>query len=119
MVNARIGQPPPPLLLALWVFPYLTVGCQPGKKLCALGPALAEARAGRCAMGDAPSSMPWAERHCASRPPRTVLMGRTELGPLAIICFPKFSELDRIIANFKNLYKIHLTSKNYKTNFVG
>jgi hypothetical protein len=46
-------------------------------------------------------------------------MGRAEIGPLALICFPEFSELVQIIANFKKLHMIHLTSENYETNFVG
>jgi hypothetical protein len=40
-------------------------------------------------------------------------------GPLALICFPEFYELVQIIANFKNLHMIHLTSANYETNFIG
>jgi hypothetical protein len=54
------SRPPPPLLLAPWALPCLAVCCQPGKKPHALGPALAEARASRCTMGHATSSMPWA-----------------------------------------------------------
>jgi hypothetical protein len=46
-------------------------------------------------------------------------MGRAEIGPLALICFPEFSELVQIIANFKNLHKIHLTSENFETNFIA
>jgi hypothetical protein len=41
-----------------------------------------------------------------------------EAGPLALICFPEFSELVQIIANFKNLHRIYLTLENYETNFV-
>jgi hypothetical protein len=95
--------------------PLLTVGCQPGKKPRALGPA----RAGRCAVGCTPSSMSLAAQHCASRLLHTVLGGRAEIGPLALICFSEFSELVEIIANFKKLYRIHLTSENYEINFVG
>jgi hypothetical protein len=107
------------LLLAPWVFPCFTVGRQPEKKPHTLGPALAEERVGHYAVSRALSSMPWAARHYASRPPRTVLMGRAEIGPLALICFTEFSELVQIIANFKKLCMIHLTSENYETNFVG
>jgi hypothetical protein len=46
-------------------------------------------------------------------------MGRAEIGPLALICVPEFSELVQIVANLKNLCMIHLTSKNYETNFIG
>jgi hypothetical protein len=46
-------------------------------------------------------------------------MGQAEIGLLALICFPEFSELVQIIANFKKLHTIHLTSKNYETNFIG
>jgi hypothetical protein len=81
--------------------PLLAVGYQPGKKPCELGSALAMARAGCCAVGRTPSFVPWAAQHCASRPPRKVPMGRAEIGPLALICFPEFSELVQIIANFK------------------
>jgi hypothetical protein len=94
------------------------VGHQLGKKPPALGPTLAEARADRCVVGHAPSSVPWAARHRASRPPRTVLTGRAEIGPLALIYFPEFSELVQIIANFKNLHMIHLTSENYEIIFL-
>jgi hypothetical protein len=51
-------------------------------------------------------------RYCANRP-------RAEAGSLALFCFSKFSDLVQIIANFKNLHMIHLTSENYETNFVG
>jgi hypothetical protein len=50
--------------------------------------------------------------------PNTMLMGRAEIDPLALICFPEFSELVQIIANFKILHMTHLTSENYETNFV-
>jgi hypothetical protein len=49
----------------------------------------------------------------------TVLMGRAEIGLLALICFPEISELVQIIAKFKNLHMTHLTPENYETNFVG
>jgi hypothetical protein len=100
------------------MFPYLMVGRQPGKKPRMLSPVLAEAWAGRCAMGCTPSSVPWAVQHCASRPPRTVLMGRVEIGTLPLFCFLKFYELVQIIANFNFFHMIHLTLKNYETNFV-
>jgi hypothetical protein len=51
-------------------------------------------------------------RRCASGP-------HAEASPLAFFCFSKFSDLVQIIANFKTLHKIHLTSENYETNFVG
>jgi hypothetical protein len=68
------GQPPPPLLRV----PTLPCHC----------------------VGHTSAAAPWgARRHpfrgprqrCASRPPRTVLMGRVEISPLTLICFSKFS----------------------------
>jgi hypothetical protein len=59
-LTPKSGRPMPPLLLAPWVFPRFTVGRQPEKKPCALGPALAEARVGHCAVSYALSSVPWA-----------------------------------------------------------
>jgi hypothetical protein len=110
MADARI-QPattaPAPSTVGI---PKLTVGCQPGKKPRALGPA----RAGRCTVGCTPSSMPLAAQHCASRLRHTMLMGRAKISPLASICFSEFSELVEIIANFKNLYRIHLPRKIVK-----
>jgi hypothetical protein len=44
---------------------------------------------------------------------------RAKFSPLVLFCFSKFSDLVQIIANFKNLYMIHLTLENYETNFVG
>jgi hypothetical protein len=35
-----------------------------------------------------------------------------------LIYFPEFSELVQIIANFKNLHMIHLTSENYEIIFL-
>jgi hypothetical protein len=63
-------------------------------------------------MGHAVACSAELRRYCASRP-------RAEDGPLALICFPEFSELVQIIANFKKLQRIHLTLENYEANFVG
>jgi hypothetical protein len=70
-------------------------------------------------------------RPCSGRRPTLFLHGprqcRIRCGPrtiagagsLALFCFSKISDLVQIIANFKNLHMIHLTSENYETNFVG
>jgi hypothetical protein len=71
----------------------------------------------------------WATRHplfvgdarpYASRPPHIVQAGRA-LDSASWPCFdfPESFELVKIIANFKNLHRIDLTSENYETNFVG
>jgi hypothetical protein len=58
-------------------------------------------------------------QRCASRPPHTVQMGRAlDSACWPCFVFPEFSELVQIIANFKNMHKIHLISENYETNFV-
>jgi hypothetical protein len=57
---------------------------------------------------------------CSTRPHQHCASGlRAEAGMLALFCFSKFSDLVQIITNFKNLHRIHLTSENFETNFVG
>jgi hypothetical protein len=59
-------------------------------------------------------------RRCANSPPHTVQTGRAlDSARWPYFVFPEFSELVQIIANFKNLHMIHLTSENYETNFIG
>jgi hypothetical protein len=74
--------------------------------------ALAVAWAGRCAVGHSITWSAGPRRYCASGP-------CTEASPLDLFCFSKFSDLVQIIANFKNLHRIHLTLENYETKFVG
>jgi hypothetical protein len=73
---------------------------------------LAVAWVDRCAMGRAIACSVGPRLYCAIRP-------LAEAGLLALFCFSKFSDLVQIIANFKNLHRIHLASENYEANFDG